>query len=193
MSSFESAFIYAKRYEISNANPNGYVDNPFDRGGETFYGIARDKNPDWDGWPLIDTLKKYSYNLKNVSLSILTLRVREFYKDRYWDAILGYRIRNQRIANELFEQAINLGKRAAVKNLQESLNLLNRNGKRWEELVMDGIMGSKTLGVLHAGIIQVGSDEVYKLFNTLQGEYYINILRRDPSQEEFTRSWLRRV
>jgi len=35
----------------------GYVNDPYDSGGETYRGISRRAWPSWKGWPLIDQAK----------------------------------------------------------------------------------------------------------------------------------------
>ncbi|NDF50116.1 MAG: surface-binding protein, partial [Betaproteobacteria bacterium] len=47
---------FAPAYEAMIRNEGGYVlhDVPGDRGGQTYAGIARNMNPRWPGWALID-------------------------------------------------------------------------------------------------------------------------------------------
>jgi len=56
----------------------GYVlhEVPGDTGGMTYAGIARNKNPQWPGWALVDK-KEFGGSL--------TPMVREFYRTEFWD------------------------------------------------------------------------------------------------------------
>ena len=37
-------------YKKIEAAEGGYVNDPDDKGGETYKGISRKANPDWNGW-----------------------------------------------------------------------------------------------------------------------------------------------
>ena len=52
MAQFEPAFEKTMKFE------GGYANNPADRGGETYRGIARKIWPGWNGWPLVDAAKQ---------------------------------------------------------------------------------------------------------------------------------------
>lgn len=45
---------FLKSYDILIKHEGGYVNDPDDKGGETYKGIARKFNPDWKGWKIID-------------------------------------------------------------------------------------------------------------------------------------------
>ncbi len=57
----------------------GYTNDPVDVGGETYRGIARRYNPQWEGWDLIDDTKP---NIKHTNLDPY---VHKFYEEKYWD------------------------------------------------------------------------------------------------------------
>ena len=42
----------------------GYVNDPSDSGGETYCGIARNSNPKWEGWKIVDAHKPLKWNQK---------------------------------------------------------------------------------------------------------------------------------
>lgn len=46
----------------------GYINDPDDKGGETYKGISRKYNPDWKGWRIIDNTKKNILKILKVIL-----------------------------------------------------------------------------------------------------------------------------
>jgi len=166
----------------------GYVNDPADKGGETYKGIARRYNPQWDGWLIVDRLKvKYPMNYvaeigKNNRLQEM---VRTFYRGHYWDRFGGDKL-PELVAEELLEQSVNLGtwKTAGI-NLQKALNLLNRDGKLFGDLTVDGIVGEKTINAVN----KVSSRRLLKVLNGLQFMRYYEL---DPENERFV-GWFDRV
>ncbi len=180
-----------------------YSNDKNDVGGETYCGIARNFFPKWKGWKYVDAAKeKYgtrsatlSKNLKDVKE--LQDAVADWYKKEWWDK-LGLNDLTQTLANEIFEQSINLGKGGHGKLLQMLINAFNyntkTNGTLFDDLVVDGAVGPKTLKAL-ATIISKRTDE--KTFahalNCLQGHHYINLAAKKVSQRAFLRGWLTRT
>lgn len=164
MANFEQAFSRVIMIE------GGYVNDPTDRGGETNYGISKRAFPNVD--------------IKNLTLE----QAKDIYRKHYWDKMLADSF-PQAIAEELFDTAVNMGVGAASKMLQRGLNLLNRNGRNFPDLVVDGIIGKKTINAFLA----VDNDILLKVLNGLQFMRYVEITERDPSQEKFFNGWMRRV
>lgn len=105
----------------------GYVNDPYDKGGETYLGISRVHHPDSIMWPLIDEVKKL-YGTKNITSrlkenNIITAEAREIYKKDYWDKLRLDEIPNQRVAHEVFDDAVNRGVGAAIKTIKLVLGL----------------------------------------------------------------------
>lgn len=169
----------------------GYSDNPNDPGGQTIGGIARNYWPNWGGWKYVDEVLAQGEIPKVERLNPL---IQSFYRERFWEPMRGDNLINHDVAYEMFDTAVNLGTHRARTHLQESLNLLNRNGRSWEEILEDGMIGPRTLITLKKALAQRnGSRDLCKLLNTLQGEHYIKRVRAKPSQEEFLRGWLDRT
>jgi len=186
MANFDIAFDKTMKHEGS------YSNDPIDRGGETYKGISRVYHPDWIGWEMID-----DKNLKNVNHILLNDAVKNFYKQLYWNRFLGDQIPGlaQDIADELFDSGVNMGTHTAVKFLQEGLNILNRNGSDYGDIAMDGGFGETTMHimVLHIDKEKGSCENLLKVMNALQAEYYLNIMRKNPSQEKFARGWMKRT
>lgn len=105
----------------------GYVNDPYDKGGETYLGISRVHHPDSLMWPLIDEIKEL-YGIKNITSrlkenNIITAEAREIYKKDYWDKLRLDEIPNQRVAHEVFDDAVNRGVGAAIKTIKLVLGL----------------------------------------------------------------------
>lgn len=104
----------------------GYVNDPDDKGGETYKGISRKYNPDWKGWHIIDNTKKEhpkdfkGYLNRNPELE---KAVYDLYKDKYWDCFDLDEIPNQQVANIMFDTCVNQGAVAAIKFAERSLGL----------------------------------------------------------------------
>lgn len=189
MADFKNAF------EKTSSHEGGYVNDPEDRGGETYRGIARRYHPRWSGWTFIDGLKNQAGFPDNLDTSsTLQTAVRSLYKKNYWDRIQGDAISDEALAHELYDSAVNMGVARVVKFLQESLNILNRNQRDYPDISVDGNFGPTTLKTLKKLLRKDGSSRnLLRLMNLLQGMGYIEIVRRDPTQEKYIRGWLNRT
>lgn len=165
---FEQAFK-----EILNFEGN-YSDDPNDRGGKTKFGITE------------VTARKAGYkgDMKNLSLAM----AKKIYYDLYWKQWNYHKIKDQRIAIEMFDQAVNMGPVTANKNLQKAYNLLNK-GKAGD-LAVDGIIGPMTLTYINRYPYKT---DLLQLLNVLQAKHYIDIIEANPSQKKFFRGWLQRT
>lgn len=181
-------------YSRTLAHEGGYVKDPIDRGGETYKGISRRFNPGWEGWVRIDRARRRrGFPRLLESDATLQASVATFYKQHYWDKFQGDVLPNQAIANELFDTAVNLGVTRAVDFLQRGLNVLNRNGVLYDDLVTDGVFGAKSLAALRAYLKKDKPGYLLKVLNILQGMHYVDTMTRSPLQEKYARGWLNRV
>ncbi len=171
----------------------GYVDDPDDKGCETYAGISRKFNPDWGGWEKIDELKEKNDFPKNLGINPVLYRlVKDFYHETFWDALQCDSLPSS-IAQEIFEQAVNIGKHTAVKHLQRGINLLNRNQKLFLDIKVDGIVGKKTIESVQKVCSSKESEELlFNILNILQGSKYITLMERNPVYEKYI-GWFKRV
>ena len=58
-----------------------YSNNPQDAGGETVWGIARNKHPEWGGWPIVDQLKNQGILIRTPSFRGVAEEAPGAYKD----------------------------------------------------------------------------------------------------------------
>ena len=183
-------------YNITLGHEGGYSHDPVDAGGETYKGVTRRFEKNWTGWIIIDGYRNDPNFPKCLdSDEELQEKVKEVYKKNYWDAFWGDRIFNQFITNEMFDTGVNMGTGRAIKFLQKSLNLLNRNQKNYKDIGEDGVIGMKTLNILNFFLTYHTRDIPYllKMMNLFQGMHYINYMNKSSRQERFARGWLNRV
>jgi lysozyme family protein len=195
---------FKQAYQNTMGFERGYADNPKDRGGETYRGIARKFWPQWEGWKLIDIYKtKYAGAELNKRLQAneeLQNLVRDFYLENYWIP-LQLDAFDRQVADELFDTAVNQGKWKAASYLQNALNKLNRNGKDYPDLTVDGRIGLNTIHAYQAYMATErfssrNRDKLIKWLlrwlNYYQLKKYDQITYKDPAQEIFIPGWTER-
>jgi lysozyme family protein len=150
-------------------------------------------HPSWDGWQIIDTVKRAAGFPESLA-KLPTLRdlVASFYKTNFWDRLSGDMLPPP-LAARLFNVAVNVGCHRAVLWLQQALNVLNRNGRDYPDLVEDGIIGRNTITTLHRYLANDGPDLLVLVYGILQGAHYLEYMRRSPAQEKYARGWLKRT
>lgn len=185
---FAAAFTKVMEHE------GGYANNPDDTGGETYCGISRRFHPEWGGWLHIDSIKTKNGEIKNnTKFPILNNYVRDFYEINYWDKMKCSHITDPRLAIDVFDTAVNCGTGAAGKFLQRALNVLNNRAKYWGDLKVDGAVGAKSIQALERANFMSKAALVHTAFTVIRGAFYIDIMERRESQEQFAVTWLNRL
>ena len=181
---------FLSAYKKTMINEAGYVNDIDDAGGETYDGISRKYNESWRGWKIIDYAKPNF--TKKIKLQIEPHK-KTFYKERYWDTFRSDDFESQAIAEELFDTGVNMGVARTAQFLQRALNYLNKNGKLYKDILVDGYIGNKTLSVLE--IIMQRNEEplLLKILNVLQARQYLDYMKKHPEQEKFVRGWFNRI
>lgn len=149
-------------------NEGGFklTNNANDRGGLTYAGISRNRNPAWEGWAYIDK------SVPPVEL------VRKFYKENFWDAVRGDEISDQSVAENLFDFAVNCSPKSSVKLSQISVSV-----------VPDGVLGPKSLEAINSF-----DPTLFKaLFALAKIAYYRDIVNRHPNQLSNFKGWVNRT
>ncbi len=188
------------------AHEGSYSNDPMDGGGETWKGITRNFHPEWEGWATIDYAKQIApiHELNAILNSNDQLEdfVLRFYDAEYWELLLLSRIKEQEVADEIFDTAVNQGLGTSGKFFQRALNLLNNNQKHYRDLVVDGQIGNKTIKAYKAYMLtakfpsrskQRNINTLLKAMNFFQAKRYIDICERKPDQEVYFYGWLNRV
>lgn len=154
----------------------GFANHKNDRGGPTRYGVTE------------ATARAHGYNGSMKSLPKATAE--RIYSERYWDALGLDEIYDlaPRLAEEIFDTAVNMGTNIAAMFLQQALNVL---GVR--KLVEDAVLGPKTLAALRAFLKArggIGEWILLKLLDAYQAVRYAQLVKRDPKQRDFIVGWL---
>jgi lysozyme family protein len=105
----------------------GYVNDPNDKGGETYLGISRKSHPTSKMWVIIDAIKKEhgTKNLNGILKGNIELDkiAEDIYKKLYWDVMMLDKVPSQEIAHQLFDMGVNSGVSRAVKIAQRIMGL----------------------------------------------------------------------
>lgn len=131
-------------YKKIEAAEGSYCFDPDDAGGETYKGISRRANPNWDGWISIDVIKKaYPTTFKGILKKTpeLEKKVQDLYKDKYWDCFELDDVPNQLVAEQMFDTAVNQGQTAAIKFAQRVLDL--RETGKWSLDLLNKLVAIK--------------------------------------------------
>jgi len=189
MNHFQEAFDRTIKIEGGESN------NPRDIGGKTFMGISRIYWPDWPGWSLVHHAHTTQIPLDLKQSGMLEL-VESFYKANFWIRIQGDKLSavSPEIAYEVFDTAVNMDVPDAVKFLQTALNMQRTYCRSYQELLVDGLLGPKTLLALDRYLAtQPGDREGNKkiLLACMNGEQYIHY--KSNPQHPYFRGWFLRV
>lgn len=198
---------YERAYQKLLGAEGAYGNKAADRGKETAFGISRVFYPNWPGWATVDALKAQlgvpdtnptPAQCKSMSVALASTAefmemVRAFYKENYWDGFRGDDIPYE-IAYYLFQYAVNTGTATtAGKLLQSQLNFMNKNGEMFPDLAVDGKPGNATLSALSKVLQRAdGQGVLMALMRSESVQHYKDIMRKDPSQEEFCYGWINR-
>lgn len=104
-----------------------------DSGGETWSGISRKANPSWSGWKILDQIKNKK-NGQKISTPELEERKQLLYRTNYWNPIWGDEIKNQKVANDLYDTGVNMGPSTSIK-LSERQFGMKETGRMSDELL----------------------------------------------------------
>jgi lysozyme family protein len=175
----------------SGSAEGGYSNRSVDRGGETYRGVSRVYNPSWLGWPIIDKAKMLTDFPQRLSADqVLDSLIVAFYRG-LWGRLHCQSFPTQELANIVFDTAILCGETTAVIYLQRSLNALNKQGKFWADIGVDGKPGPVT-----SAAINKAAASAYLLVTAMaviRGYAHLTLAEKDPSQEENMRGWLSRL
>ncbi|WP_028312000.1 glycoside hydrolase family 108 protein [Derxia gummosa] len=173
MADFDKALALTLKAE------GGYSKDPDDPGGETWKGIARNRQPRWPGWALIDAAKNqasFPANLdQNADLQEL---VRTFYRNEFWNRIHGDDIAQQEVAEAIFDFGVNAGAALSVRLAQAAV-----------QAEVDGAVGGDTLARLNA----VEPHAFLALFTVAKIARYVSLCEQNAGNRKYFYGWVRRA
>jgi lysozyme family protein len=157
---FERTLLAEGGYKLTN--------NAGDKGRQTYAGISRRANPGWPGWSYIDRSERPPSSL-----------VRDLYRDAYWTPLRLDEVAHQRMAESIYDFAVNAGTRVSAMLAQITIGA-----------TPDGAVGPKTIAALNST-----SDPALFLarFTIAKIARYRDIVDRDPSQLKWLKGWLNRT
>jgi lysozyme family protein len=191
----------------------GWCNLTGDKGGETAFGIARVFHPYWKGWGRVDKLKKQigvkdgvQWNAKLTSALRKDKSFMDCVKMFYWENMFMRlslnKVTSDKIAREIFDSFVNCGSHA-VRWLQWILNGMNYNKKAKEpfddDLVVDGLIGMKTIRMLHAVIDNVRynvkntEDVILNKLNAFQSVHYTMLAQKESQRKFNIGGWENRI
>jgi lysozyme family protein len=183
----ETNINFRKAFEaVINGFEGKYSNDKDDPGGETYKGIARNINKDFEGWGIIDRLRESGNFPKSLEGNdLLQSYVKDFYKKNYWDKFMGDRL-GEITGTEMFDQSVNLGTGRAIEHLQRSLNILNNRQQFYPDIKVDGAMGNQSLAAYKNCCAKQGENLLVNVLNMFQGKYYIELMEKKEVFEKFT-------
>jgi lysozyme family protein len=144
----------------------------------------------WEGGYTIDTGGKTKFGISqnaypNLDIPNLTLdAAKAIYKRDYWDRIKGDQIKDQGLANVVFDLAVNAGVGQASKMLQQAANDM---GAR---IATDGAIGPQTL----AAVNRLPGSQLANLLTKKRIEFYRGLAASNPAKYgKYLAGWLRRA
>lgn len=159
----------------------GYVNDPADSGGETNWGITK------------SVARRYGYyeSMRAMPREL----AEEIYESLYLEPILFDQVAGQSeiVAEKLVDIAVNMGVRRSGEFLQRALNGLNNQGKHYPDLRIDGDIGPATFRALIAYMERRGKNGetvLFRLLNSLQAVFYLELAERRQKDERFLYGWV---
>ena len=187
MANFNVSYEILLRLEFNS--PANALHKNKGESGLTFMGIYESANPAWSGWARVKSeLNRLGYygvgdaeNLRRASVNLynddgLKELVAAFYRAKFWDALRADEIKSQKIADEIFCFAVNVGIKAAVKTAQKVTSELTG-----ANLAIDGAIGAQTLRALNS------CDADAEI------AYYDRIIAANPNLKIYARGWRNRA
>ena len=146
----------------------GYTNDKNDRGGKTAWGITEEEAREFG----------YTGDMRNLTKDFAkNIYLKKYYLGNKLDKIL-----NDKVALSIFDWAVNSGGKG-IKKAQIVANKFGAN------LVIDGIIGNKTLEAINA----IDPKMFLKEYHEMQRTFYKNLAAKDRTQEDFLKGWLNRV
>lgn len=159
----------------------GYVNDPADPGGETNWGVTR----------AVARENGYDGPMRAMTRD----QAKAIYRAKYWAKPGLYLVAavSPHLAEELLDTGVNMGTGTAPIFLQRALNALNRRGRDYSDIKVDGAIGPGTMTALKAFLKRrgaAGETVLLKALNCLQGARYIAIAEGREESEDFVFGWL---
>lgn len=151
----------------------GYSNHPSDAGGETNFGIT----------VAVARENGYTGPMKDMPVDF----AKKVYKIKYWDSLKLDQVRNQEVAEILFDVAVNAGVGRAAEFMQRMVNYMTKSN-----IEPDGKIGKITIEKVNEIDTSKEAELATMILATLQGAHYMACCDRREANEDFLLGWLRR-
>lgn len=160
----------------------GYVNHPSDPGGATNWGITQ----------AVARANGYQGHMRDLPKATARAIYRREYVEK--PGFLGVAEIDPIVAEELIDSGVNAGQSRAKLWFQQALNVLNRRGADYPDIVEDGAIGKGTLGAFQALRRKRGEVTARRLMmralNGLQFMHYYNLSKGGTKFEDFMVGWV---
>lgn len=158
-----------------------YSDNPKDRGGETMWGVTE----------AVARRNGYAGPMKDMQRAVaFAIFKKEYWIKPGWDVVAAI---FPALAEKLFDIGVNMGVVFAGITLQRCLNVLNRQGRDFADLVKDGNCGPATMKALKSYLEKRSGGQGVKtllfMVAAQQSARYVELAEMRPDNEEFQQGW----
>ncbi|HNO71458.1 MAG TPA: putative peptidoglycan-binding domain-containing protein [Bacteroidia bacterium] len=108
----------------------------------------------------------------------LNAEIEHFYRVNYWDKIKGDEIKDQRVANSIFDFAVNAGVTTSSVLAQKVVGVKE-----------DGVLGGDSLTAIN----NQPADQFISAFTVAKIARYISIVKKRPANQKYFYGWIRRA
>lgn len=159
----------------------GHVNHASDRGGETNHGIT------------IAVAREEGY--VGPMAEMTAAQAKAIRRGRYYvrPGIHLLAPVSEAIAREVYDSGILHGPGVPARWLQRALNALNRRGRDYADIAVDGAIGAQTVRALAAYLKRnrpAGERRLLVVMNSLQGAYVVAITEAREANEDFLNGWI---
>ncbi|MEO0642714.1 MAG: glycosyl hydrolase 108 family protein [Pseudomonadota bacterium] len=176
-STFPPAFTHAMTFVLKWEG--GFVDDPDDPGGRTNKGVTQRT---YDAWRADKGL------MEEDVLHITEQEMKSIYLERYWSVVVEDWW-PKGLSTAVFDSAVNMGPRRAIKMLQAAINQLADG----PSLACDGISGRRTVAALKDCLRRAGAHQLVECYIDIRRGVYHRIVERRPKSRKYLQGWLNRV
>lgn len=153
----------------------GYANTAGDRGGETYRGISRVHNPNWQGWATVDARKPLRFN---AILPELETKVKQYYWDVYFAPSAFAQLSSKKVALALFDFKVHGGYSPA--KLKAAVSA--QTGR--------ALSTGNTLSTADtAALNKMSESKLVATIQRLRADHLKAIVAKNPSQAKFTAGW----
>lgn len=156
---------FKKAFEKTKKLEGGFSNHANDKGGATNWGITES----------VARSHGYKGDMKDFTLS----QAAEIYYKSYWKP--EFEQFGPLVSSFLFDCCVNHGFGGMSTILQNAINTLTRNN-----VEVDNYAGTKT----YSAAKKLNQERLFIMLNSCRVQYFLNICKRDESQEDFIFGWV---